>query len=277
MAGFKTHITTSSVLGVGYAGLGVHLGVPMESSLIAGGLCGVGGMLPDIDSDSGIPFRESMGFAAAIIPIMLLDRFREFGMNYEQIVLATGAVYLFVRFALARMLAKYTVHRGMFHSIPAAFVFAGVVFLLSGSGNLHLRYFKACGVFLGVMSHLVLDEIYAVEWARGRWRFKKSFGTALKLWSKNGWSNVSTYGKLVIVVMMILGEPMVMERYGHSSPLANSATAWTTQFAESNPFGMGGDITPVGGTPPTTADDELPEVDRTIYDTARRLWSKLRE
>ncbi len=277
MAGFKTHITTSSLLGVGYAGLGYHLGVPIESTLIAGGLCGVGGMLPDIDSDSGIPFRESMGFAAAIVPIMLLDRFRELGLNYEQIVLATGGMYLFVRFGLARLLAKYTVHRGMFHSLPAAFVFAGVVFLLCASGNLQLRYFKACGVFLGVMSHLTLDEIYAVEWAGGRWRFKKSFGTALKLWGKNGWANVSTYGKLFLVVAMILGEPMVMERYDHVSPIAVNREEWTSRIAASNPFSTGGDVTPVEASTQPVDDSQIPEVDRTIYDTARRLWNKLQE
>ncbi|MEM8943613.1 MAG: metal-dependent hydrolase [Planctomycetota bacterium] len=215
MAGFKTHITTSSVLGVGYTGLGISMGLPIESSLIAGGMCGIGGMLPDIDSDSGVPFRESMGFAAAIIPALLLSRFRDLGLNFEHMVLVCSTIYLFVRFGVARLLARYTVHRGMFHSIPAALTFAGVAFLLSDYADLNLRYFKAAGLLLGVMSHLILDEIYAVEWKGGRWRFKKSFGTAMKLWGKNAWANISTYGKLIIVGLMILGEPMVMERYGH--------------------------------------------------------------
>ena len=39
----------------------------------------------------------------------------------------------------------------------------------------------------------MLDEIYAVEWAGGRWRFKSSFGTALKLWGDSAWGNFSTY------------------------------------------------------------------------------------
>lgn len=214
MAGFKTHITTSCLLGMGYTGTGLYMGLPVESSLIAGGMCGIGGMLPDIDSDSGIPFRESMGFAAAIIPVLMLSRFKALGLNFEQMVLICGAMYLFVRFGLARLLARYTVHRGMFHSLPAALIFAGVAFLVTDYGDLQMRYFKSAGLLLGVMSHLLLDEIYAVEWAGGRWRFKKSFGTAMKLWGKSGWANLSTYGKLVIVVLMILGEPMVMDRYG---------------------------------------------------------------
>ena len=273
MAGFKTHVTTSSLLGVGYAGLGYYWGLPIESTLIAGGLCGIGGMLPDIDSDSGIPFRESMGFAAAIMPMMLLDRFRQLGLNYEQIVLATGGMYLFVRFGLAKLLAKYTVHRGMFHSLPAALIFAGLAFLLGNADNLQLRYYKASGVLIGVMSHLMLDEIYAVEWTGGRWRFKKSFGTAMKLWGKDTWANISTYGKLVIIATMILGEPMVMERYGQLSPIVLHREEWTGRVAAVDPFNTG----PVDANGQPLEEGQDPEVDRTIYDTARRLWRKLHE
>ena len=292
MAGFKTHITTSSLLGVGYTGVGIYMGLPIESSLIAGGLCGIGGMLPDIDSDSGIPFRESMGFFAAIVPVLMLDRFREVGLNYEQMVLISGAMYLFVRFGIARLLARYTVHRGMFHSLPAAFIFAAVAFLVSGCNDLQLRYFKAAGVFLGVMSHLVLDEIYAVEWARGRWRFKKSFGTAMKLWGKSGWANVSTYAKLVVVVLMILGEPMVMERYGdHYGEKLSSVVLqrqdWlrrNRQVAQNDPRGVGPPV--YGGVEPQIlysdegqmrVNTNQSQPDRTIYDTARRIWRSLRE
>ena len=64
----------------------------------------------------------------------------------------------------------------------------------------------------------VLDEIYAVEWKGGRWRFKKSFGTAIKFWGDDGWSNFSTYAKLAIVAMFILGEPTVMQQLEASNP-----------------------------------------------------------
>ena len=85
------------------------------------------------------------------------------------------------------------------------------------------------------MSHLVLDEIYAVEWKSGRWRFKKSFGTAIKFWGDDGWANFSTYAKLVIVAMMILGEPTVLEQLdartrGSHSSISSSRTnlaRWT--------------------------------------------------
>jgi len=301
MAGFRTHIGTSCAFGVGYAALGVYARLPFDSALVAGGLCGVAGMLPDIDSDSGVPLRETMGFAAAITPMMLVDRFQNLGLTYEQMVLAAASSYLLVRFGLARVLMRYTVHRGMFHSIPALLIFTGLAFLVCGSTDLQLRYFKAGGVALGVFSHLLLDEIYSVEWQGGRWRFKSSFGTALKLWSKSAWANVSTYGKLGIVVLMILGEPMVMERYGQLSPVVvnNAALRERLGFSASRPpsaqasFAVGGDPSavppiaegwPASGPPPygpVTAGPGAPPPtsgrDRTIYDTARRIWQSFRQ
>jgi membrane-bound metal-dependent hydrolase YbcI (DUF457 family) len=279
MAGFKTHITVSTTLGVGYGAAGYYLGLPWESAVIAGGLCGVGGMMPDIDSDSGVPFREAMGFGAAIIPMFLVSRFHELGLNHEQMVLAMGGAYLFIRFGLARVFAKYTVHRGMFHSIPAALIFTGLAFLFSASTNLQLRYFTAAGMFLGVMSHLALDEIYSVEWTGGRWRFKKSFGTALKMWGDSRWDNFSTYSKLILVTMMILSEPMVMERYGRPSPLEMASNQWQGLWAQQqDPSAPTTGYLP-GAVPQSYAYQPLPadpQVDRTIYDTARRLLRRIK-
>ena len=292
MAGFKTHITTSCTLGVGYAALGAYHGLQIEASIIAGCLCGVGGMLPDIDSDSGVPLRETMSFFAAVAPMMLVDRFQHFGWNYEQMVLAGAASYSVVRFGLAKILKRFTVHRGMFHSIPALLIFTGVAFLVSNSTNLHLRYFKAGGVFLGVLSHLMLDEIYSIEWAGGRWRFKKSFGTAIKLWGDDLWGNFSVYWKLALVVVMILSEPSVMERYGQLSPIVVNNQAIknklvhevmpdqrTPQVASGDPnipatFRIGfqhPSTAPTAGAQPPVANEQH---DRTIYDTARRIMKR---
>lgn len=302
MASFKIHITTSCTLGAGYACLGAYYGLPIEAALVAGGLCGLGGMLPDIDSDSGVPLRETMGFAAAVTPMLLVDRFQALGLNYEQMVLAAAGSYLFVRFGIAKLLMRYTVHRGMFHSIPALLIFTGVAFLLCGYGNLHLRYFKAAGVFLGVLSHLLLDEIYSVQWIRGRWRFKKSFGTALKLWGDDAWGNVSTYGKLAFIVVLILSEPAIMERYGQLSPIVVDSAALKERLNlpalqadaagdRTPPRGSSQDGWPAGWPAPLADQNGYPATgptpggslahpawppDRTIYDTARRIWQRLR-
>jgi hypothetical protein len=226
MANFKTHITGSTLIGIGYsAGAYGLFEVPLSTCILAGGLCSVSGMLPDLDSDSGKPLRESLAFAAAVIPMMLVDRLEQFKLSNEYIVLAGALVYLFVRFVVGEMLRRYTVHRGMFHSIPAAVIAGELAFLLA-SGPLELRIYKAGGVAIGYLTHLALDEFYSIGWYRGRLRLKKSFGTALKMFSKKWWANGSTYIKLVLLTFLVLNEPGWMEdlyEQGTGQPIHRTA------------------------------------------------------
>lgn len=207
MAGFKTHITVSSLLGVGYGSAAYFMyGLPWPTCTLAAGLCGVSGMLPDIDSDSSTPQRESMAFASAVVPMMLLHRFRHWGLSPESMILAGAAVYFLIRFGAAALLRMYTVHRGMFHSIPAAIVFGELAFLLASGDEIQLRIFTAAAVSIGYFSHLLLDEIYSVEWAHG-FHLKSSFGTAIKFFGQGPWGNLSVYLKLILLSALILVEP----------------------------------------------------------------------
>jgi len=208
MAGFKTHITTSSVLGVGYGAVAfVEFGVPLPTCVLAGGLCSVSGMLPDLDSNSGVPLRESLAFASAVVPMLAIERFKQLGLSPESMVLAGALIYLLIRFVLGEWLRRYTVHRGMFHSIPALLIFSELVFLICGDQTLALRLYKSGAVATGFLSHLLLDELYSIEWYHGRLRLKKSFGTALKLWGHSLSANVSTYAKLAVLTFLVLNDP----------------------------------------------------------------------
>jgi len=214
MAGFKTHITFSSLLGVGY-GTAAHMmfDVPMPTAVLAGGLCSVSGMLPDIDSDSGVPLRETIAFAAAIVPMMVVDRLKALDLSSETIVLAAALFYLLIRFTFAELVKRLTVHRGMFHSIPAGLIFGELAFLLS-SGTVEMRLYKAGGVLLGYLSHLLLDELYSVEWRYGLLRLKRSFGTAVKLWGGKWLGNVVTFLLLGLLTFVAVYEPAWMSNHG---------------------------------------------------------------
>src|SRR5262245_50711113 len=83
MAGFQTHIATSTLAGIGYGVWGYQCGAPLETCLLAGGLCSVSGMLPDLDSDSGRPVQEMSALAAAVVPMLMLDRFSTLGWSHE--------------------------------------------------------------------------------------------------------------------------------------------------------------------------------------------------
>ena len=153
-----------------------------------------------------------MAFAAAVVPMMLVERLRIFNVSTEMLVLYGAILYLLIRFGGAWLLRKYTVHRGMFHSIPAAVIAAEVAFLLA-SGDMNLRIFKAGGVFVGYMSHLVLDEFYSVKVSVRGVRIKNSLGTAVKVFGHKWLPNISTYAKLVLLTMLVIQEPSWMLDY----------------------------------------------------------------
>jgi membrane-bound metal-dependent hydrolase YbcI (DUF457 family) len=199
--GFRVHITGSTIIGAGYGTAAWALGdMPPMTCLLAGGLCSVAGMLPDLDSGPGIPLKESVAFAAAVVPMMMIHRFHQMQLPLEAMILAGAAIYLAIRFGLSWLLKNYSHHRGMFHSLPAAAIAGQTAFLAFAAEEPLRRYFVASAVVLGFLTHLVLDEIWSVKLGMFGPKFKKSFGTALKFYGPVLWPNLITY-----VLAMILG------------------------------------------------------------------------
>jgi membrane-bound metal-dependent hydrolase YbcI (DUF457 family) len=201
MAGFRMHVSTAAVVGVGYGFFAVKpLGFHPEAAILAGGLTTVGGMLPDLDSDSGKPIREIFGLAAAVIPMLCLHRLRDMNLSHEGILCALIVMYLFIRHGLASILCRMSVHRGMWHSIPAMLIAGLLVYLAYGSPDRTLRGLLGFGVVLGFLSHLVLDEIYSVDFNGLRIKLKSSAGSALKLFSPSFSGTTLCYALLGILL-----------------------------------------------------------------------------
>jgi membrane-bound metal-dependent hydrolase YbcI (DUF457 family) len=200
MASYRGHLAFSAALGVAYGGLAVwKWDFDWGTALLAAGLTTVGGLLPDLDSDSGVPVRELFGLAAALTPILLYRHLLDRGLTHDQTFVVLIGVYLLIRYALSDIFKRWTVHRGMFHSIPALLI-AGLVFYLSyPSDQQRARLFLAGGVMLGFLSHLVLDEIYSVDFMGLRLHLNKYAGSALKLTSKSLPATLATY--LILAVL----------------------------------------------------------------------------
>jgi len=207
MAGFRTHITVSTLCGAGY-GIAAYkvLGHQPESAMLAAGLTAVGGMLPDLDSDSGVPVREMSGLAAAVIPLLLFNRLVTMGMTHEGVLAALVGLYLFMRYGAAYIFKHVTVHRGMFHSIPAMLIAGLVVYLEYESPNRSVRILLACGVMIGFLSHLLLDEIYSVDFNGIRLKVKASSGTAVKFVSGSIAATAVCYGLLGVLIFLAYAE-----------------------------------------------------------------------
>ncbi len=225
------HITGSSIVGAGYGLAAWQVGDmhPMTCALGAG-LCSVAGMMPDLDSGPGIPLRESVAFAAAVVPMLMLHRLQQTGMPLEAIILSGAAIYLAIRFGLFWLLKTYATHRGMFHSLPAAAIAGQIVFLAFAAEEPLRRYFVSSAVVLGFLTHLVLDEIWSVKLGYFGPKFKKSFGTALKFAGPKPWSNLITYVLVVLLGALAAGDAAWTEKLATVKQQMEQATRTFQQY-----------------------------------------------
>jgi hypothetical protein len=237
MADFKTHITVSTLAGVAYSVGGYRYGLPWESCAIAGGLCSVSGMLPDLDSDSGVPIREATSFASALVPALMVARLERIGVSHETMVLIAGGLYAFIRFVIAEIFRRYTVHRGMWHSLPAALAVGMLAFLICDHEDFNIRMFLTISPVLGFISHLVLDEIWAIDFQRGRYRFKSSFGSALKLWGNDSVANFTVYTQVLVLAILVYNDHGFMQRFDYRHPdVPHTAQQWFHQWLDEHPI-----------------------------------------
>jgi hypothetical protein len=217
MADFKTHMTVSTATGAALAFVGYQAGMNWATCAVAGTLCSVSGMLPDLDSDSGRPLREATALSAAVVPMLMVERLQRLQLNHDTMVLIAIASYLAIRFLMAEAFRRYTVHRGMWHSLPAAATSGMLAFLIVSSEDLGVRIYKTSAVVLGFLSHLILDEVWSVDFKRGSYRFKSSFGTALKLWGNNRTASIGAYTILLLFSFLVYQDQGYMARF-HNNP-----------------------------------------------------------
>src|SRR4051794_15036106 len=110
MASYRGHLMLSTPLGVGYGALWLlRPGLDWGPACLGAGLTAVGGLLPDLDSDSGVPVRELFGLTAAAAAVLLLGPLREEGVPLEQALVLLGAAYFFVRYVLSDVFRRMTV------------------------------------------------------------------------------------------------------------------------------------------------------------------------
>lgn len=212
MASYVGHLTFSSMLAAGYGAAGSYcFDLDWGPVFLGAGLTAVGGLLPDLDSASGVPVRELFGLAAVTAPLLLLPRLQQEGLTPEQTLVILAGIYLVVRYGVSSMFKKLTVHRGMFHSIPALLIAGLAVFLLYTNPNMLQRLYLAGGVTLGFLSHLILDELCSVSFSGVTIQLNQFAGSALKLFSKSWPANLATYALLLgmsYLAWLDLGSPL---------------------------------------------------------------------
>lgn len=194
MGNYRQHITFASVLGAGYAGAAFLLaGIHWLYGSVAWLLATMAGLLPDLDSDSGVQLRGLTGLLGVLMAVAVWDRVGQVDppLAFEVHLWVTLLSFLAVRHGLRRAMARLTVHRGMSHSLPTCAVWGAITYLYYPSDRHVLRLMMALAVMLGFFSHLLLDEICSVD-LRGI-RVNRAFGTAMKLWARSIPATLAVY------------------------------------------------------------------------------------
>ena len=198
MANFRQHAAGGAAVGLAGAALGAwRVGLsPMQAADVF--ILGiVGGILPDVDSDSSRPVRILFSLLGAILPIAayaLWTRRPENPHSLEVLVFVLGTGFILIRYGVSFAFFRITRHRGACHTLPAALICGELVFLLFVNSALWTRLTFALTAAGGYLSHLALDEISSVDIENQRLR--ESAGTAVNLFERSWLANVVLYGLL---------------------------------------------------------------------------------
>lgn len=205
MASFRGHLATSAMLGLAYGAGGLfYLGLRGWIGLLGAGLAAVAGLLPDLDSDSSVPHRTLFRLSAVLACLLALHNGLASAYPLEKVVLFCALSFVVVRYVLAFLFQRLTVHRGMFHSIPAAGIAGLGLYLFYFHLDRKLRFFLAGAVMAGYLSHLVLDEVCAFDFQGGR--IRKKAATALKFFSPSWVATTLCYFLLFSLALLAILE-----------------------------------------------------------------------
>jgi len=200
MADFNTHFFTATAVGAVYATVATKgLSLSMEPALLLAAMTAIGGVLPDIDLKDSTPSKALFLVLGAITALLVMMH-NAARFSVLELLIIGSVLFIAVRYVLWALFHLLTVHRGSLHSLAASAMFGmcAVVLCHLGFGiDASLSWLSGIGVLLGSISHLVLDEIYSVDFSGAR--FKRSFGSALKVVDTARWP-----GSLAVITVTIL-------------------------------------------------------------------------
>jgi len=203
VADFKTHLTVASIGSSIAATMLFAASVASPQEVLLYVILGVvGGLLPDIDSDSSLTVRLLFTFIATLISFLVMFKQRADNTVVELFII-WAASFIFIKIFIFSLFTKLTVHRGMIHSIPAAVAFgcmAAIVLNRVFHFNDFVSWMAGGFVFGGSILHLILDELYGLNLLS--LKPKKSSGTAFKFGSiKNIKETIAIY--MLIAVLFV--------------------------------------------------------------------------
>lgn len=201
MAAFQEHVSIA-VLSVGVMIVPFHsMGLlNIEQSLVALFFGILGGISPDLDSDTSKPIRSVFRIFSITLPLILLLSFETRFSIVEMLLIWMVAGFI-LKMVFFKIFLSLTQHRGIFHTVPMGVLFGQLIVLLCFNFfhlDANIASLYGFFMFLGFFVHLLLDEIYSVN-VLGI-KMKKSFGTALKLY--DGSNKIGTFILYLLIVLL---------------------------------------------------------------------------
>lgn len=208
MADFRTHMSFGIALGIlgviGAVSTAIADGPGLLVALFAS--AALGSVLPDIDSDSGVPFHVTFGSLSLISgTLTFLSFINDPSIGWQGAALRSLGVTAFVWIVVGALFRRLTRHRGMAHSIPGAILSGLSVFFLASRYSFGDpdSFLLGTAITAGYLVHLILDEVYAAVNFHGKpFRPNAALGSALKFFSNSMPVNVAVYG---VILFMLFG------------------------------------------------------------------------
>ncbi len=206
MAAFKTHLTVSSFVSSAAATLFFSAGLASPQEVLLYFVMGVvGGLLPDIDSDSSLTVRLLFTFIATVVSFLIMFH-QATGSSAAELYLIWLGSFFVMNYLFFSLFTRITVHRGLIHSVPASALFGLLsVLILYHCFHFSLETVWMAGAFVwgGFLLHLALDELVSLNFAGGAPR--RSAGTAFKFGSVRDLK--STLAVYLVVLVLALAAP----------------------------------------------------------------------
>lgn len=229
MADFTTHFFTATATGAVYATMATKgLGLTMEPALLLAAMTAAGGVLPDIDLKDSTPSKTLFLVLGALTALSVM-MYHAQNFSVLELLIMGSVLFIAVRYPLWALFHQFTVHRGSLHSLTASAMFGmiAVVLCYRGFGTAPtLSWLAGIGVLLGSITHLLLDEIYSVDFSGVR--IKRSFGTALKVIDTE--RKIGSFAVIVVTILSLWKAPPAAPLFKALQAVDPNWKSWVLQI-----------------------------------------------
>jgi len=180
MADFNTHFFVATAVGAVYA------------TAATKGLA--------LDTNAALLIAKALFLVLGAVLAILCMLHHVTRFSVLELLIIGAVLFIAVRYLLWGLFHQFTVHRGSLHSLAASAMFGTCAVVLCHRGwsvDADISWLAGIGVFIGSVTHLLLDELYSVDFTGAR--IKRSFGSAMKIVDTVRWP-----GSVAVVLITIL-------------------------------------------------------------------------